>query len=66
MNRKRIWFALCTPVGSTSVMRAQNGDKTRKFLGDNFAFQQDGAPPHWMLDVREYLNIELPNRWILF
>ena len=31
---------------------------------DNFVFQQDGAPPHWMLDVREYLNHELPNRWI--
>lgn len=31
---------------------------------DNFVFQQDGAPPHWKLDVREYLNHELPHRWI--
>ena len=27
-------------------------------------FQQDGAPPHWGLNVREFLNIQFPNRWI--
>ena len=27
-------------------------------------FQQDGAPPHWALDVRAYLNDELENRWV--
>ena len=31
---------------------------------DNFVFQQDGAPPHWKLEVRGYLNGELPQRWI--
>ena len=31
---------------------------------DNFVFQQDGAPPHWALDVRAYLNHELANRWV--
>jgi len=25
---------------------------------DNFVFQQDGAPPHWKLEVRRYLNNE--------
>lgn len=29
---------------------------------DNFIFQQDGAPPHWSRQVREYLNETLPNR----
>ena len=27
-------------------------------------FQQDGAPPHYSREVREYLNEEFPNRWI--
>ena len=27
-------------------------------------FQQDGAPAHFVLDVREYLNNVFPNRWI--
>jgi len=32
---------------------------------DKFVFQQDGAPPHWKLEVRRYLNGELPQRWIV-
>jgi hypothetical protein len=31
---------------------------------DSFVFQQDGAPPHYGLAVREYLNEDLPQRWI--
>ena len=27
-------------------------------------FQQDGAPPHYHLDVRAHLNAILPGRWI--
>ena len=27
-------------------------------------FQQDGAPSHWGLHVREFLNETFPNRWI--
>ena len=27
-------------------------------------FQQDGAPPHWGLIVRDFLNKTFPNRWI--
>ena len=30
----------------------------------DFVLQQDGAPPHFLGDVRSYLNIEFPNRWI--
>lgn len=32
--------------------------------GDDYIFQQDGAPPHWSLAVRAFLNANLPNRWI--
>ena len=31
---------------------------------ENFIFQQNGAPPHWKLSVRTYLNDNLPGRWI--
>jgi hypothetical protein len=27
-------------------------------------FQQDGAPPHYHEEVREYLNKRFPGRWI--
>ena len=27
-------------------------------------FQQDGAPPHWALVTRDFLNQSLPNKWI--
>lgn len=27
-------------------------------------FQQDGAPPHYQINVRQYLNQIFPNRWI--
>ena len=27
-------------------------------------FQQDGAPPHWSLEVRSLLNSKFPGRWI--
>ena len=27
-------------------------------------FQQDGAPPHWGLHVREFFNETFPNQWI--
>jgi len=30
----------------------------------DYLFQQDGAPPHWHLAVRTFLNKHLPNRWI--
>lgn len=30
----------------------------------NIWYQQDGAPPHFAVEVREYLNGVFPNRWI--
>jgi hypothetical protein len=29
----------------------------------NVIFQQDGAPPHWAIDVHETLDATFPNRW---
>ena len=31
---------------------------------EDFIYQQDGAPSHWKLTVRSYLNDNLPRRWI--
>lgn len=31
---------------------------------NNIWFQQDGAPPHYQINVRQYLNQIFPNRWI--
>ena len=33
-------------------------------LVDNTVFQQDGAPCHFSLKVRQFLNERFPNRWI--
>lgn len=33
-------------------------------LQPSIIFQQDGAPPHWGLRVREFLNRTFPDRWI--
>jgi hypothetical protein len=30
----------------------------------NVIFQQDGAPPHWSSDVRDFLDRTFPKRWI--
>ena len=37
------------------------GDYTRSV---QFFFQQDGAPPHFAVDVRQYLDHQFPQRWI--
>ena len=44
--------------------RITKGIKIKAIGEDNFVFQQDGAPPHWALDVRAYLNNELENYWM--
>ena len=35
-----------------------------KGVKDECWFQQDGAPPHFAVSVREFLNEQLPGRWI--
>jgi len=32
---------------------------------EDFIMQQDGAPPHFRIDVRRWLNDVLPHRWIV-
>jgi hypothetical protein len=36
--------------------------KLHKF--HSIIFQQDGAPPHFSIDVRQYLDNHFPDRWI--
>lgn len=36
----------------------------QKGLTDDIIFMQDGAPPHWGLGVRGWLNEHLPGRWM--
>jgi hypothetical protein len=31
---------------------------------EEMLWMQDGAPPHWMLGVKEWLNSHFPGRWI--
>ena len=31
---------------------------------DNYVFQQDGCPAYFHSDARDYLNTNLPQRWI--
>ena len=38
--------------------------KLQKYHKKNFYFQQDGAPAHFALNVRELLDTEFPGRWI--
>lgn len=33
-------------------------------LANGVSFQQDGAPPHWSLLVRAFLNETLSQQWI--
>lgn len=35
-----------------------------QLLNNDFIFQQDGCPAHYHNEVRQYLNTELPRRWI--
>ncbi|PRD27901.1 UNVERIFIED_CONTAM: hypothetical protein NCL1_34040 [Trichonephila clavipes] len=32
---------------------------------NNFIWQQDVAPLHWHLSVRDWLNFTVPNQWIV-
>ena len=36
----------------------------QQYQNDDFYFQQDGAPSHFALAVRELLDLKFPNRWI--
>lgn len=49
------------------MLREQIVPSIREIAGDNMDeiyFQHDGAPPHYGVNVRQYLNEIFPDRWI--
>lgn len=45
----------------TAIIENQND---RRYIANRLMFQQDGAPPHYALRVRQYLDQTFPGRWI--
>lgn len=39
-------------------------ENDENLLENELVFQQDGAPPHYVVPVREFLNNRFPGRWI--
>ena len=70
MSKKRVYGAFffegATVNGEAYLAMLQNWlmDQLHEEESANFIFQQDGAPPHWCLTVRQYLNTTLPDRWL--
>ena len=68
--KKRVYgpfFFEVTTINSKAYLDLlQNWLKELLFDGEqgDFIFQQDGAPSHWSLIVRQYLNTILHSRWI--
>lgn len=52
-----------TGASYRSMLRYFFFPKLRDYPAD-YIFQQDGAPPHFALPVRQYLDRKVPNRWI--
>ncbi len=55
----RKWERYGLPTKRCSVISCFPSSKS---YPENMVLQQDGAPPHYSLDVREYLHQNLPNR----
>ncbi|GBM97955.1 hypothetical protein AVEN_150652-1, partial [Araneus ventricosus] len=55
-----LYYEICTgeSVAVTDPLKLVD------LAGAFIIFTQDGAPPHWNLEVRESLNNVIPNRWI--
>ena len=60
------FFEGATVNGDTYLNMLENWlmDQLREEESNDFILQQDGAPPHWSLRVRQFLNTTLPDRWI--
>lgn len=41
-----------------------NGLRLPQNVRENIIFMHDGAPAHWSIDVRRYLDVAYPNKWI--
>lgn len=57
-------FAENTITGIKYLDMLENSNPHLETDSDKFIYQQDGAPPHWNLHVKEFLNARLPQRWI--
>ena len=70
MSKKAVYgpffFERATVNGETYLDMLENWlmDKLSEEESGDFIFQQDGAPPHWSLRVRQFLNVKLRDRWI--
>ena len=70
MSKKAVYgpflFERATGNGETYLDMLENWlmDKLSEKESGDFIFQQHGAPPHWDLRVRQFLNTKLPDRWI--
>jgi hypothetical protein len=59
------FFAEKTVTGSSYLdMLRLYAISQLEHLQPNVFFQQDSAPPHWLLDVRQALNATFPGHWI--
>lgn len=52
------------PLITQIVENAVDEDGQLEFDVDNIHFQQDGCLAHYYRDVRNYLEVNYPNRWI--
>ena len=52
------------PLITQSVETQVDGDGNMMLNEEKLHFQQDGAPPHYAVPVREWLNERFPRRWI--
>ena len=58
------FFSRDTVNGDDYVNMLRNWLVPRLSDSETAIFQQDGAPPHWSLNTRGFLNETFPNRWI--
>lgn len=56
-------FAWNTFTGITYLDMLENSNPHLETDSDKFIYQQDGAPPHWNLHVKEFFNARLLQRW---
>ena len=74
-----VWAAIGVPgiIGPVFIDGSVNGEEYLRLLEEDFYpafcnlpnaselhFMQDGAPPHWSHQVRDWLNENLADRWI--
>ena len=59
-------FSVKTMTGTSYLEMLQTWlfPRLQKDEPEDFIMQQDGAPPHFHLDVHRWLNDVLPHRWI--